>query len=311
MRLVGDNEELIKGRAIMEINIYGCGQMAQAIFKGLVKTHTSGRDEADDCQGQEGKVSERPVSSLPFSLSVHTYTPSYTRAQELAQALKGRAYGKIEEMPHSPYAFLALKPQQFPQLAQELRPSLCREKTTIISVMAGLTLGHLQEQLQVTKVIRVMPSTPCRVGRGISLMFCSPDVTKSEAREVKTLLEGVSTVVLCESEDELDRIMTVSSCGPAYLFELARIFSEFLQLHGIQEQTALEVVKELFAGSFLLMERSPDSFTTLRKKITSQGGATHEALAHLKSKNLEELFHQAMESAYRRAKELLEVSKGP
>ena len=267
----------------MEINIYGCGQMAQAIFKGL--------------------------KELPLSLSVHTYTPTYTRAKELAQALKGRAYGKIEDMPRSPYVLLALKPQQFPPLAQELRPSLCREKTTVISVMAGLTLGHLQEQLQVSKVIRVMPSTPCQVGRGISLMVCSPEITESEARDVRTLLEGVSTVVDCQSEDELDRIMTVSSCGPAYLFELAQIFSESLQFHGISEERAFQVVKELFAGSFLLMEQSPDSFKTLRKKITSQGGATHEALAHLKSKNLQELFNQAMERAYKRAKELAGEAK--
>lgn len=261
----------------MEINVYGCGEIAQAIFLGP----------------------KNPASSW----HIHTYTPSYTRAEALAQACRGRAYRKIVEMPRSPYSLLALKPQQFPRLARELSPRLS-PTTTVISVMAGVAVRYLQEQLAVRKVIRVMPNTPCQVGRGISLITCSREVTAQEFNEVQALLEGISTVIVCSSEDELDRMMAVSACGPAYLFELARILGEYLQSRGCPAETANQVVKELFAGSSRLMEQSADSFTTLRRKVTSEGGATQQALAHLKAENLPALFYQAMNIAYQRAKKL-------
>ena len=261
------------------INLYGCGNMARAIFLGL--------------------------KDFPHNFTIHAYTPSYTRAEQLALALGGKAYREIKELPQSKYYFFAVKPQQFGQLSQDIFGHLPLD-CVVISVMAGVGITHLQRRLGVSRVVRVMPNTPCRVGMGISLMNCSEEVTQDEICEVQSLFERVSTVVSCATEDELDRVMSVSACGPAYLFELAVILSDYLQSHGMSEGTAHTVVKKLFMGSSSLMDHcsAKTSLEYLCNQVTSKGGATEEALAFLRKKKWGKQLKNAMDMAYLRAKEL-------
>ncbi|MCY4644680.1 MAG: pyrroline-5-carboxylate reductase [Bacteriovoracales bacterium] len=262
------------------VNLYGCGQMAQAIFRGLAK----------DPKG-------------PRNFTLHTYTPSYTKAFELAQHLGGKAYRDLNQLPSSPYHFLALKPQQFGDLSQNLAP-LLSPKAIAVSIMAGIGLGTIKESLGLEKAIRVMPNTPCRVGRGVSLMVCSPEVTERERDQMASLFKGVSVVMACQNEDQLDRAMAVSGCGPAYLFEKASILEDYLQTHGFSPESSATIVRELFMGSSLLLSESDESPSTLCRRVASKGGATEKALHLLKEKDLKEIMNLAMDRAYERAKEL-------
>ncbi len=260
-----------------DINIYGCGNMTSAIFIGL--------------------------SNSPISFKVHTFTPSFTRAQNLASKLGGIAYKELKDLPKSKYYFIGVKPQQFESLALELKKHISRD-ATIISIMAGISLSRLQLALGVSKVIKVMPSTPSLVGKGISLIIKSNEVNEPELEEVKNLFKGVSKVINVKSEDELNRLTTVSASGPAYIFELARIFSSYLKSSGVSGGTSDLVAAHLIEGSAKLMIDSHESFETLRNNVTSKGGMTFEALEVLKNNNLESIFKDALDAAYKRGKEL-------
>ena len=271
---------------IFHLNLYGCGRMAQAIFSGLAS---------------------RPSQNF----ALHTYTPTYTRAHELAQLLGGKAYRKLEQLPPSPYHFLALKPQQFHELAADLAPLLARHsrEAAVVSIMAGIPIREVQERLGLKEVIRVMPNTPCRVGRGISLMLCSPEVGRDKRERVADLFRGVSKVFPCSDEDQLDRLMALSACGPAYLFEMASFFEEYLQANGLSPESSRLMVGELFMGPSLLLSESSDSPSELSRQVASKGGATEMALGVLKEGDLRGLMDRAMEKAYERAKELAAQSR--
>ena len=234
---------------------------------------------------------------------IHTYTPSHTRARELAQAVGGVAYRELGEMPSSPYCLVAVKPQQFAPLARELRGSMALE-TVVISVMAGVSIQQLQRALGTNQVVRVMPNTPLKVGRGMSLMVGAKEVASGALQGVEQLFKGSSTVLHCQTEDELDRVMAVSACGPGYLCELAMIFSRYLCCHGLAEGRAREIVGELFSGHARWLEQSEGSFGELQDQVASRGGATERALEYLQSNGFEEHFFCAMDHAYRRAKAL-------
>lgn len=259
----------------MIINLYGCGNMTQAIFHGL--------------------------KGLPVSIQIHTYTPTYTKAFQLAQEFKGKAYKSIFDMPHSKFVFLGCKPQQFSELADDLKKTISKE-SVVISIMAGIEVGTIQNALDVRKVVRVMPSTPSFVNEGISLLFASKDVQPSELEELKILFKTVSKIINVNSEDELDILTTVSGCGPGYIFEISRILSDYLQSKGINPGTSDLVTAQLIVGAGKLMNESHQSFKVLRDNVTSKGGMTYEIINHLEQSDLQNIFNTALEKAYKKAK---------
>ena len=59
---------------------------------------------------------------------------------------------------------LAVKPQTMNAVLDEVRSNLT-DKHLVVSIAAGITLKHLAESLGTdTRLIRVMPNTPCLVG---------------------------------------------------------------------------------------------------------------------------------------------------
>ena len=261
----------------LSVNIYGCGNMAQGIFLALKKNR---------------------------SLAIHTYTPSYHRAKLLADALGGVAHREVRSMPLAKYYFLGMKPHDFDSFCSQLIP-LLQANGVVISIMAGISLVHLRDKLGVSKVVRVMPNLPCRVGRGLSLFHSSSEVELGEEREVVSLFEGCSRVVECAEEEQLDRGMVVSGCGPGYLLELAMVMSQYLEQHCFSKEDSRVVVQELFSGTSLLMEQlKEESLAQLRDRVTSKGGTTQAALNDLRRGGLWKAWEQALDCAYERGREI-------
>lgn len=70
------------------------------------------------------------------------------------------------------------------------------------------------------------------------------------------------------------------------------------------EEDAYSMVKRLIYGSALLMEESKESPVTLRENVTSKKGLTFEALKVLEEGGQEKLYSDAIDAAYKRAREL-------
>ena len=67
------------------------------------------------------------------------------------------------------YLFVAVKPQDFAALANDLGP--LPERRVIISVMAGIRSNSIRKALGPhAAVVRVMPNTPARLQAGVSVI---------------------------------------------------------------------------------------------------------------------------------------------
>lgn len=244
-----------------------------------------------------------PESEKNF-LEAHTYTPSYRQAESMAKALGGVAYRDFSDMPPSQYFFLAMKPCDFISFYPELLP-LLPDHGVVVSIMAGISVAHLQQKLGVEKVVRVMPNVSCRVRKGISLFFSSPEVKKNEYGEVERLFSSCSQVFQCDREEQLDRGMALSACGPGYLLELAMIGEQYLEKHGFSREKSRALVGELFYGTSILMEKFLEKpFEELQDMVTSRGGTTKAALDHLRQQGLWKNWEGALNCAHERGREL-------
>lgn len=259
-----------------KLAIVGCGNMASAIVLGLAK------------------------KSKAFDFV--TYTPTQTRAKNLAQAVGGKAAKEIKELQPCEYFLIACKPQQYDEMAAQLKIAMHAE-AKIISVVTGISTPHIQKTLGVTQVARAMPNTPCLIGEGTCAIFFTA-LSDKEKTIVENIFSAVAQVFLVDSDDAIDASTAVIGSGPAYIFEIARILAKKYAALGIEPAAAEKIVQQVIRGSAHLMQQSADTPETLREQVTSKGGTTFAALEIFRSRGFEEILDAAVDAAYQRAKQL-------
>ena len=260
---------------------FGCGNMASAIIQGMF--------------GEKAK--------LRYLL----YTPSKTKAQALSKVVGGEVLDSLEELESADFYMISCKPQQFSELAKDIKGKL-NPKAVVISILAGTTVETISDSLGVSNVLRIMPNTPTLVGAGVNAFYFSESVETKRRDELVELFSTFSKVFVFKKEEEIDVITGFSGSGPAYIFEFSRLLTEKMISMGVSEEIATEMIKWTVFGSAKLQLESEDSSETLRNKVTSKNGVTYEALEKFKELKFENMIDQALNCAYNRSKELSKES---
>lgn len=195
---------------------------------------------------------------------------------------------------------IAVKPQGFDVLVSDID---LNEKL-VISIMAGVSVEKIQKGLGSMKVVRVMPNLPLKVGAAFSGWYASEDVSEDERASVSAILRSLGSEVEVDKEDDIDKITALSGSGPAYYYYLNRALRIKAVDMGFDEEQARKIADGTFLGAARLFEKNGDSSDELIKKISSKGGTTEVALNHLDETKFDKILGDAVEAAYKRAKEL-------
>lgn len=211
---------------------------------------------------------------------------------------------------HPRTLLLAVKPQVFPQVAEELRSAKALEGAWALSIMAGITLDALHTALPgAATIVRAMPNLPARIG-----MSCTAFSTRSapdapSVRSASEILRAVGPAVFFVPEELMDAFTAVAGSGPAYLFLLAEAMEAGARETGFDALQARAIVRATLAGASALLDRTPQDAQTLRSSVTSKGGTTEAALAFLESAAVPESLKKAILAARDRARALGSHSK--
>ncbi|QDK41452.1 hypothetical protein DOM21_08280 [Bacteriovorax stolpii] len=259
----------------MRIGFFGCGNMGAALAEGFKKNHPG--------------------------VEMYFFTPSKTKAQQLAEKTGGHFVSFLVDMPKDlDWYVLGFKPQSLSEFTFQFN-----ENAKILSVLAGTGIDTLEKKFQVKNIARLMPNTPSSLGMGANLFYAG-----FETGEFKDYLRALGKLFTMKSEAELDAITAFSGSGPALIFEYARLFEKHLTAIAGSNPECREIITQTFLGSAKLMESAIAqgvSFETLREQVTSKKGVTFEALQILEKNNLENIMGGAFTAAYKRT---LEIKKG-
>ena len=198
---------------------------------------------------------------------------------------------------------LAVKPQQMKGALAPFASAM--QKALIISIAAGLRLVDIGRWLGgAARLVRCMPNTPALIGAGVTGMFAAPGVDAAGREIAERILAAVGSTVWVGDEARLDAVTGISGSGPAYVFH----FIEALEAAGLAQGVDAASARRLAIGTVLgaarLAEASEDSPSTLREKVTSKGGTTAAALAHLAAAGWHDALVGAVEAASARSREL-------
>ena len=202
-------------------------------------------------------------------------------------------------------ALLAVKPQIMGAALPALQ-ALGNGKTLFISIAAGTSIATFEAALgDKTPIVRTMPNTPAMVGRGIT-GICANAAGQSGLALAKALMLAVGEVVELDGEHQIDAVTAVSGSGPAYVFHLIEAMAAAGVAEGLSPEIAMKLARATVCGAGELAYRAPESAAQLRINVTSPGGTTAAALAHLMDPDtgLPPLMARAVHAAAERGREL-------
>lgn len=199
---------------------------------------------------------------------------------------------------------LAVKPQVAADVMASVA-ALTGADTLVLSIMAGKTLGFLQDGLPKAAIVRAMPNTPAAIGRGITVAVPNAAVTAEQKQRAHALLAASGAVEWIADEHLMDAVTAVSGSGPAYVFLLAETLARAGVAAGLPDHLAATLARETVAGAGELLHRSPLDPATLRQNVTSPAGTTAAALDVLMgAEGLDPLMRRAVAAAAERSREL-------
>ena len=202
---------------------------------------------------------------------------------------------------------LAVKPQQMRAALIPFAGAL--QGTLVISIAAGVRLVDIGRWLGDALaphcwLVRCMPNTPALVGAGITGMFAAPGVDAARRELAGRILAAVGSIVWVDDEARLDAITGISGSGPAYVFHFIEALEAAGLAQGFDAASARRLAIDTVLGAAKLAEASKDAPSTLREKVTSKGGTTAAALAHLAAAGWHDALIGAVEAACTRSREL-------
>ena len=260
----------------IQIGFLGCGNMGGAILEGMLAERLHAPSEVLVCEHSEERRRQWAEAG------VHTTS----EAGELSA---------VETI------VIAVKPQSFDAAVEALGG--LDQSTLVISVMAGIASDRIGASLDPgARVIRVMPNTPCSIGKGISAIAQGVGSSQNDLDEACRLMSTVGSVVTID-ETLMHAVTATSGSGPAYLFYLAEAWIAAGIEAGLSPEIAIKLVVETIHGSAELLKRSTDP-QLLREMVTSPGGTTAAGIEQLEAHAVRTAVRNAVLAAKDRGVEL-------
>ena len=233
------------------------------------------------------------------------------RAAELAERYHGITAIAGEEEPDnnrqatkgSAVVILGVKPVGIADLAREISGALS-PNTVVVSVAAAVSIAQLEAALPAGQpVIRTMPNTPAKLGRGVVSVSPGTNCTPEQLQQVKDILQGAGTVVEVP-EEQVDALSAISGSGPAYAFYLAEAMAAAGVELGLDHELSLLLARETVAGAGLMLAEPGADPSTLRKAVTSPNGTTERAIATFDEQGIPSIIAAGAKAAADRAAEI-------
>jgi pyrroline-5-carboxylate reductase len=218
----------------------------------------------------------------------------------------------LEAVAGADVVLLGIKPQMLARVGREIGPHLKRGQV-VLSVLAGATATALTGTLGHDQVIRAMPNTPARLGKGVTVWYATPETTPEQRAQAAALLGALGTQIEVDDEKMVAMATAVSGTGPTYVFLFMEALIDAAVHLGFPRHVAHDLVVETIEGSTLFAKQSQMHPAELRNMVTSPGGTSAAALHELESGRLRTVLSEAVWAAFRRTIELgdqLEASVG-
>lgn len=262
------------------LGFIGCGNMAQAMLKGILAKGIYSCEEII-----VSRRSEKALKEIGDDLGIKTTTDN----KEVA--------GQADLL------ILAIKPNQFDPVIHEIAGEV-KEDALIISIVAGQSIANIEHLFgKNIKLVRTMPNTPALVLAGATGMCFNDHVTEQERKRAVELFESFGVVAQVD-EEMIDTVIGVSGSAPAYIFMMIEAMADAAVADGMPRAQAYELAAQTVYGSAKMVLETGKHPGELKDMVCSPGGTTIEAVRVLEEKGLRSAIIEGQMACVRKAREL-------
>ncbi len=264
----------------MKIAIIGCGNMGMAFARSFIQYDLVKKDNLLLIEKNE------------------------ERSEALQSAREGVVVSTINsQIGDYDLVILSVKPQDFSSISVELKKVLKHDQV-VLSIMAGITIERIQNELNHQLVVRAMPNTPAMLGMGITGFTAAEGISFSKLLKIENLINATGRSVFIEDESMIDAVTALSGSGPAYFYYIVKHMVDAGKKMGFDEGMAQLLVKQTMLGAYHLINNAEKDLDDLIKAVASKGGTTEAALKVFEESKLSEGLIGGILAAEKRAKEL-------
>lgn len=267
------------------IGFMGCGNMAQAIIKGLIDNKV--------IPAQKIYVSNRSPGK-PIKLRDQYGINIANSNEELVEQVQ--------------VVVLAMKPQDLLAAIDPLG-GIFSEKQIVISLAAGIKLNTLKKHLPLLRWIRMMPNTPTLIGKGLVGYFTDQADSYLDTL-VEDLFKPLGQTTKLKDEDQFESFMVACSSGVGFVYEMMIYWQDWMIEYGFDEDVAQNLTLETFLGASQLARASGNlTLEELQNRVASKKGVTEAGLQSMRDSEIERSLRVAFEKAGLRNQEMAKLLK--
>lgn len=202
------------------------------------------------------------------------------------------------------YVILAVKPQVFPTVLEEIRPVITSEKV-VISIAAGVECAAIDKALgNHGRVVRAMPNTPALFGEGMTGICYQEEKFSSE--EIQTIEAIFSSFGRVKKVGEylMNTVTCISGSSPAYVYLFIEALADSGVKYGLSRETAYEMAAQAVLGAAKMVLETKEHPGVLKDRVCSPGGTTIAGVAACEEYGLRNAVLKASDACYAKAEQL-------
>ena len=142
---------------------------------------------------------------------------------------------------------------------------------------------------------------------GASGFVANAQVNAAQREQAEAILKAVGIALWLDDEAQIDAVTAVSGSGPAYFFLLMEAMIAAGCELGLDEKTARALTLQTALGSAQMAITADVNPDELRRRVTSKGGTTEQAIATFDAADLKGIFSQALAACAAKGQELAHV----
>lgn len=262
-----------------QFGFIGMGNMGFAILMGLLKTYDPGQ--------------------LTFTRRDQAKKEDISARTGVVAAESNRACAE-----RSRYVVLAVKPQQFDGVIEEIR-DVVTEEQIVISIAPGISIADLQRKFgKACRVVRAMPNTPALVGEGMSgVCYDEGQFTAEEISTIEGFFTSFGKMVKVE-ERLMDAVVCVSGSSPAYVYMFIEALADSGVKFGLPRAAAYELAAQAVLGSAKMVLETGRHPGELKDQVCSPAGTTIAAVSALEEHGLRNAVLKAGDACYQKCRSI-------
>ena len=265
---------------MMKFAVIGAGMMGSAIITGIINNHVLKAEE------------------------IFISDPDSSKCEQLKQRLGVNiAVSNAVAVKHADAVLMAVKPQFLQGALHAIKNEISPE-ALVLSIVAGVPVSRYLDELDIDRVVRIMPNTPAQIGEGVCGWFATDAVTPEQKSLAQEILSALGMQFEVTRESDLDLVTAVSGSGPAYVYLFIESMIDAAVQLGLPRALSEKIVLQTVSGSADYMKKAGKHPVILKNEVTSPGGTTAAALAAMEKEGLRTAVTEGMIACLQKTKEL-------